>query len=92
MSSNQNHSNAIYDNQPFWRTLPSPQPIEDNKEQQNSNYIDWKKNYRSRIRESATRNTILNSSNNKSFDDVASYFRKISGQIQKLQQSGNTPK
>eukprot|EP01083_Nonionella_stella_P081002 222861_1 len=72
--------------QPFWMTLP--EPMSNIRATDQEERINWREDYRKRIRESATRNTILNSLNGKTFGQVAKEFPKISKSLQKLMNGG----
>ena len=88
------HNVIMNDDQkrPFWQTLADPIPNTDATDGgAGSAQIDWKRDYRSKVRESSTRNSILKASNNKSFRDVATLFPKISRSLQRLISSNNNP-
>lgn len=70
----------------FWKSLPDPQPLQEVANEDAA--TNWREEYRSRIRESASRNDILHSRNKKPFNDVAGLFPAISTSLRKLIKAG----
>jgi len=87
----QDSAAAKADNVPFWKTLPLPTPSEEANRGPPED-IDWQNEWRQQVRESATRNSVLNSPTGKSFQNVARNFQKISRSLLKLMASGNAAK